>query len=576
MKSKKRVRRKKLSERRRRAGTAKARRADELLNTALSHHRVGELGRANQLYKQVLTIDPQSTRALHHLGLIAHQAGQPVAAIGWLERAVQVDASDAISWNFLGNLKRELGQLHPAIEAYREAVAQRPNYETALYNLAMTLQKTGDASAAITIFEDLVKLMPRDADVWNRLGAAYLDSSDPDAAKRAHEHALELDPDSAEAHNGLGLTCMDIGEFDDAAEHYRAAIKRDPAFIRVYYNLAKSHRFSSADDPDLDLIESVLQRPGLSRDERADLHFGLGKAHDDYGNYDRAFKHFEQANSLKRASMKVDKAGHQRWMDNLRETFNASFYRQREGYGNESDKPVFIVGMPRSGTTLVEQIISSHPQAHGAGELAKIGDLARTLCESVDPKLHYPGYVPQLDAATCQAAAAEYLSFVEAKAGNATRITDKLPANYLRLGLIALLFPNARVIDCRRSALDTVVSIYFSHFAGDHPFAYSLEDIEFEYQQYVQLMAHWRQVLPLSWHEVSYEALVEDTEAQTRELIAAVGLGWDPACLRFYDTERPVHTASNWQVRRPVYPRSMGRWKHYAAHLSALEHLQFE
>ena len=453
------------------------------------------------------------------------------------------------------------------MRAYGASVARRPDFANAHYNLGLTVQKLGDARAAKQAFQEVLRLTPNDADAWNKLGAAQLDGGELSAAKASHERALELNPRSADAYNGLGLACMDAGSFEDAARHYRKAIELEPTFTKVYLNLAKSHRFCASDRSDLELIKSVFAQPGLTSNDRVDIHFALGKTLDDCCAYDEAFHHFEQANRHKWAKIHGDRDGLKTWITAIISIFNRAFFAARENYGVSSKRPVFIVGMPRSGTTLVEQIIASHPQAFGAGELPKIGALSLALGEQSSTGGGYPAYAPELTDDAVRQAAEDYLGFLNLRSETAARITDKLPANYTQLGLIALMFPNAHVVDCRREPLDVALSIYFSQFVGDHPFAYDLEDIAFEYGQYQRLMSHWNQVLPISVHGVDYEALVANPEEISRALVESCGLEWDDRCLRFYENSRPVHTASNWQVRQPIYPRSVGRWKNYEKYL---------
>ena len=568
MKSKKQRRKNKPEVRRDALSSKKRQRANQLLDIALGEHRTGNLRQAEQSYRRVLEIDPHNARSLHHLGLIAHQAGQVRAAADLIRRAVKADPRDAACWNNLGNMCRELGEYREAIEAYRTAVERQPDYANAHYNLGLAVQKLGDARAAIQAFREVIRLTPDDADSWNRLGSAQLDDGQPAAAVESHARALEINPRSADAHNGIGLASMDGGDFEVAAQHYRKAIELDAGFTKVYLNLAKSRRFSAADRADLDLISSVLERRGLSTDERVDLHFALGKALDDCGSYDEAFEHFQAANKLRRATLTIDRAGFEGWIGSMIDTCDEAFFAHTASYGSPSVKPVFIVGMPRSGTTLVEQIISSHPAAFGAGELPTIGELSRTLREQSGTGMGYPRYLSSLDGELISQAASSYLAFLDSRSTTALRVTDKLPGNYIYLALIALMFPKAHIIDCRREPLDIVLSVYFSQFVGDHPFAYGLDDIAFEYLQYRRLLDHWDKVLPVSMYHANYEALIANPEQVSAEIVAACELPWDEQCLRFYENSRPVHTASNWQVRQPIYPRSVGRWRHYETHLT--------
>lgn len=553
-------------------GSGKARRAAELFSIALTHHRAGDTAQSERGFRQVLQTQPDHAGALHHLGLMAHQAGDTRQAIRLLGRAVSSDPGDAVGWNNLGNLLREQGRLAEALNAYRSALRQRADYATALYNVGSTLQSLGDAPGALDAFSKLLELTPEDADAWNKLGGAHLDAGDPGAAMDAHQQALFLDRNNADAYNGLGLACMDRGEFTAAAQNYRKAIELAPNFSKAYLNLAKSRRFEACDDEDIERMLSALDGQALSDRDRVDLHFAMGKALDDCGVFAEAFIHYEQANRLKRSELSGDRTGFCAWIDSAIAVFGRAFFESRERYGVPSQRPVFIVGMPRSGTTLVEQIIASHPSVHGAGELSKINEIARNLSTYLNTTTPYPACVQKLQAANTEELARDYLRCVEPLAPNASRITDKMPRNYLQCGLIALLFPRARIIECRRDPMDVSLSIYFHQFEAPHPFAYDLADIAFEYRQYQRLMAHWHEILPSRVHTVSYEALISDPEPVSRTIIEHCGLSWDDRCLRFYESQRPVHTASNWQVRQPIYARAVGRWKNYEGFLSDLAH----
>ncbi len=290
---------------------------------------------------------------------------------------------------------------------------------------------------------------------------------------------------------------------------------------------------------------------------------------DDCKRYEEAFEHYRKGNAAKRRLVRFDADHYRAWVARIREVFTAAFFAERAGLGEPSERPVFVVGMPRSGTTLVEQILASHPAVFGAGELRGIFESVCALEDRAGAA--YPGFVPALDEAAIRGAARRYLDALRSVDADAPRVTDKMPTNFFHLGFIALMFPGARIIHCRRDAMDTCLSNFVQLFREGHYYAYDLGDIAAYYRGYQGIMAHWREVLPIPMHEIQYEALVEDQERISRELIDYMGLEWDARCLDFHRSDRAVRTASNWQVRQPLYRGARKRWEHYAKQLTQLE-----
>jgi hypothetical protein len=314
----------------------------------------------------------------------------------------------------------------------------------------------------------------------------------------------------------------------------------------------------------------MLQSGGLEDKPRADLHFALGKLYDDCREYDAAFAHFREGNALVRRGYSYDPAEFEHQVDRLISVYTREFFTGRRHYGTDSDQPVFIFGMPRSGTTLVEQILASHPEVHGAGELTYFNEAVSEPRHGLWTAETYPERLLELGAGEVRFLGEAYLQRLRRDAATAPRITDKMPQNFLCLGFIALLFPRAHYIHCRRDARATCLSVYFSYFAGVHPYAYDLSELGRYYRQYLRLMEHWRAVLPVRILDVEYEKLVGHPETESRRLIAHVDLPWDDRCLAFAETERPVRTRSLWQIRQPIYAESLEKWRNYERHLQPL------
>lgn len=538
-----------------------------VLRRALSIHQTGDIAAAEPLYRQVIELDPDQAQALHYLGLIVHQRGRESEAIALLRRAVTANPDDASGWNNLGNMLKGKDRLPEAVDAYREVVRLIPDHANGLNNLALTLLDMGETAESVALFRQALRHQPQDAEMWNSLGEALAVDGQLDTGKEAFLTAIRLDSKYPDAYNNLGLVYMDQGDFEQATVQYRKALSLDPHMPGALVNLARSKYITVDDRDDISAMVSALRREDLDNRGRAQLHFALGKVHDNCGAYEKAFEHYRLGNDVRGRELRFDADQHTEFVTRIIATFSSETFQRSQGYGSNSEQPVFVVGMPRSGSSLIEQIIASHPQAKGAGELGLITDLCTHLPNALGTKLEYPECIIELGMESTRQLAAGYLRELIGAVGDAVRITDKALANFLHLGLIALLFPRARVVHCRRDARDVALSNYFQLFAVGHYFSYRLDDFASYYQNYVRLMDHWRNILPLEIHDVVYEELVEDHEGVSRALIEYCGCAWDEACLSFHRTSRPVQTASNWEVRQPLYQRSVGRWRHYEKHL---------
>ncbi len=378
---------------------------------------------------------------------------------------------------------------------------------------------------------------------------------------------LTSDSEHPEALLWLGRVCMNLGRFDEAVQLYRRGVDLKPSAVGARVGLLQARGY----DVDTELVEEMRQlteNGRLSPNQAGPLNFTLARALDAEGRYEEAFRHFERGNRLQAAEF--DPEEHRTLIDRIISTFSAEFFATRPGWGNDSRMPILILGMPRSGTTLVEQILASHPDVTAGGELAYLGELSRQLAEEID-ELEYPEAVAAASKAQVEALGQEYLRRLTVLSKGLPRVTDKLPHNFMRLGLVALSLPAAKVIHLRRHPLDTCLSIYFQNFDRGHAYSWDLSHLGGYYREYERLLAHWRRVSPLKMLELQYEELVANQEQKTRELLEFCGLPWDSRCLRFWETERAVNTASLWQVRQPMYSRSVERWRHYETHLGPLK-----
>lgn len=540
-----------------------------LFRTATACHQSGRLAEAEKHYRQVLDKAPNHADALHYLGLLLQQGGNTDEAIALLTRAVDRRPDEPACQNNLGNMLREQGRMSDAIAAYRNAVKADPNYVNAHYNLASVLNAQGDVASAIEAYRAVVRIRPRDAEAWNDLGVALMREGPLDEAVACFQSALQHGSEPATAYNNMGAALMDLGKLEDARSCFHRAIDADRSFARAYDNLARSRRYEDESDPDIQRIEALADEPEIPHESLGILHFALGKSYDDCGSYDKAFTHYRQANDLVAKTVTFRRQEHTALITRLIELFDRDFFAARGEFGDSTERPVFIVGMPRSGTSLVEQVLSSHPEITGGGELSCVSEIAASISRRTGRM--YPECVTSLDAPTSRSLAQVYLSRLAKIDQHAPRVTDKTPGNFLHLGLIALLFPDARIIHCRREPMDVGLSIYFQRFAEGHQYAYDLSDIAAYYCEYARLMEHWNAVLPHRVFEVDYETLVDDQEPLTRRMIDFLALPWSDRCLAHDQNVRVVHTASNWQVRQPIYRDSVKRSQRYDKHLDELK-----
>ena len=537
-------------------------------------------------------------------GELLLQLGQARPALAAFEAAGKIDANRAEAHYCIAGAQDELGRAQRAIAAYRRAIEINPDFLEAWFDLGGALADAGDLSEAIDCYRQATRLGPKMAEAHHGLGAALLKAGEGGPAIDHLERALALRPDFPEALFELGNAlrgerriepaaarfgdaialrpsyaeaylnragCLQmLGEFDEARRLLESAIARKPDLCEAHHELVRARRITEADRPIIARIETLLADKELGEKDRCNLHFALGKAYDDLGERERAFENFASANRLKRATLDYDPAKLEDQFGEICRTFDAAFFAARRGYGDPCERPVFLVGMPRSGTTLVEQILASHGQIFGAGELPIIGRLAARLHRELGVEQPYPACADTLDEAASLALAQPYLEHLRALDGEAARVTDKMPSNFIHLGLIALLFPNSRIIHCRRIPADTCLSCYFQNFSLPLRFAYDLRDLGHYHRQYERLMAHWKAVLPLPIHDIEYEALIADPQKASREIIAFCGLEWDEACLRPHEHKRTVDTASVWQVRQPIYNSSVEKWRAYEKHLGPL------
>jgi tetratricopeptide (TPR) repeat protein len=558
-------------------------------------------------FRQALQLDPKLAEAHCNLGQMLLEQYRPQEALVHAREATRLRPDFPEAQNNLGNALRELGQLPEAKECYNKALQLRPDLALTYSNMGQALQEEGELQEAIAWYQRGLQRDPNSARIVCNLASALEEQGDFDAAVARYRLALQLQPGYAEAHNGLGFVLHEQGKFPEALAEYREVLRLKPDFATGYCNLGNiqeelgsideattSFREALRRDPnhagaysllatmlrgrfpeeDRQAMTRLLARPHLTLAQRLALHFGLGHVLDATGSYAEAAEHVQKGNALcqtlwKKQGKAYSPAAHSQWVDELMRVFGAEFFERTRGFGLDSEVPVFIVGVPRSGTTLTEQILASHSQVHGAGELS----LAHTGLESLPATLHRDGRALDclafLDAAASREIGQWHVEQLRERDARAIRVVDKMPDNYLYIGWLCTLFPRARFIHCRRDLRDVGVSCWMTNFRHLR-WAADPDHIAARFHDYQRLMEHWQKVLPVQVLEVDYEETVADLEGVARRLVAWCGLEWEPSCLAFHQTSRPVRTASVAQVRQPLYTRSVARWKHYEGALGRL------
>jgi tetratricopeptide (TPR) repeat protein len=532
-----------------------------------------DLKAAAEWYRKALAIQPDFLESLSNLGAVLVEDDQADAAQPSLERALYLQPNYPEALCNLGLVRLKQERADEASALLRRSLQLRPGYPEALVGLARALHEQDQFAEAEAMLMQAVENAPDKGDAWCQLGSVRMEMGEPAKAEAAYTRALEIDPNMADALTGLGNLRLEEGKIDDSVVLLQRAIGIDADNLGARFHLTQARKVKPGDE-NLAVLEAkandVAVLSGLGEDKRISLHYALGKAYDDIKDYDRAFPHFLEGARLKRAKLHYDANADAARIDRLIASVDRGFIERLHGGGDPSDLPVFVLGMPRSGTTLTEQIIASHPEVQGAGELRDFMEVVQQPSVA-GPFLAYPDNLAGLTSDTLARWGADYVARQRARDAKARRVTDKMPANYLALGLIPLILPNARIVHVKRNPVDTCVSCFTRLFNKHQDATYDLYELGRHYANYARLMNHWRQMLPpSSFMEVQYEDIVADQEAQARRLIDWVGLEWNEACLEFHKTKRNIRTASVTQVRQPIYTSSVERWRNYEKYLGPL------
>ncbi len=528
----------------------------------------GQGAEADQAFEGWFEQDPDRVYvavALDHL-----QAGRREEGISNLERAIRANPDNVDALHALAEAWWSDAERAADIEALLRRVTSLAPAHGAAWTLLGTLLHDVDRPAeAIACNDRAVLLDAGNAAAWAGLGAAHAKASDMQKSADAYARALALDPARPGIHMSRAHSLKTLGRQEEALAEYRTAIAQKPDFGEVYWSMAnlKVFRFPPAE---VQAMEAQLAREDLSESAAIHFHFALGKAYEDAGDYDRAFAHYEAGNRRQRPLVSHDPVGFEARHERIARVFSCEFLEGHAGAGSRSDAPIFIVGLPRSGSTLIEQILASHSQVEGTLELSVLGDIATATARYRRNRQEFPETVQDLRDRDFLAYGEEYLEETRLfrKTGR-PRFTDKLPNNFSFIGFAHLILPNATIINARRHPLDSCLGNYKQLFGKGQHFTYDMHELGLYYREYHKIMQHWHRVLPGKVLDVHYEETVADLETQGRRILAHCGLPFEEACLRFHETDRPVRTASSEQVRQPLYTRALGTWRRYEKHLGA-------
>lgn len=568
------------------------------LLSRLRHHK-----EAISSFRKALQVKPNYAEAHNGLGSALHDAGEPDKAVASYRKALRFRADYFEARNNLGNALAAQGQHELALENFSKAIRLKPDFSQAHFNRGNTLRHLGGHDEAIAAFSRAVELNHDYAEAYNglgntlieqgrfkhaidalgraiklkpdyveahcNLGNALSDFGRPEEALSSYRAALAISPGFAEGHCNLGNALTGLGRVDEAIASYEQALQLRPDFVAVFNNLSQIKSYQNG-DPQIARMQQLLSDPGISEDDKMHLDFALGKVNDDLGNVNLAFKHFEAGNHLKKSALGYNIEQDRVRFEQIKSLYTALKYSKPQGIeaGQEIVKhPILVIGMPRSGTTLVEQILASHSQVFGAGEL-------EVLDRSLNPVLQkVTADGPSgIGADVLVHIRNNYLEELGQVPATEPYVIDKMPGNFKWIGFLLMVMPELKIINLQRDPVATCWSIFRHHFAGrGNGYAYDLADIAGYYRIYIELMDFWRKEFPGRIHDLNYELLTENQEQQTRALLDYCGLDWEEQCLEFYKSAHNVKTLSSQQVRKGMYTGSSQAWRKYETHLQLLQ-----
>jgi len=532
----------------------------------------GELNKAESICKKILKKAPLQIDTLQLLGIIALNKKQFDEAIHFFNQILQIKPDHATICYNIGIAYGNSGKVEQAVKYLKKATELQPDLAYAHRDLCLALKETGYTELAVQAGRMAVKLSPQDPVAHFNLAKALHDWRDFEESLNAYQRANDLSPDNPAILYELAQIYQGRGESNLAKKYFRQVIKHYPKEIESHRQLMLLTKYETPDHEDILKIKKLKNDPTLSNDERTSILFMLSKAYHDCELYDEAFNCAVKGNKIQDQELQFNVDEFSDYISALINFYTAERINELSKLGNSSTTPVFIVGTPRSGTTLIEQILCCHLDVFGAGELDWVMRCINALPHYLKSTANYPVCTENMTEKTATELSSKYLRYINSLASGEPRITDKMPGNFLHLGFIYILFPNAKIIHCQREPKDACISMFLELFPGGVSYSYDLYKLGAYYSQYLRLMAHWRSVLPIdTMLELEYESMVQNQEEETQRLLAFLDLEWDEACLDFHKKKRRVFTASHLQVSKPLYSSSVKRWKKYEKYLKPLE-----
>lgn len=574
-------------------------------NLGIVYYDKRDFEKASESYRKSLAINPNYAEAHNNLANVLRAQGKFDEAVNEYELAIESRENYPEAYNNMGTVFRDSQKFEEAELSYRRAITLKGDYLEALNNLGALLVQQDRYEEGLRVLADTLKLHPGDAKTLVNIARTHLRrgayimaeraanmalESDPEsidalciAGQAAHdldkydasldffERALDIESNNIEVLNHYGIALKSVGRLEDARNAFLKALELVPTAMGTYSNIVDLEKFT-AEHPLFNAMVGIWENVKDKDDAGfTALHFALGKAYEDVGDYNKAFFHVSTGARFKRATLTYDEAEVFKFYDDIMTFYSREYFEARTYPGNPTHVPIFVIGMPRSGSTLTEQIISSHPQVYGAGEIKVLSQCLGQLRQKFPSLPRFPAMASALKPSHLTHIANGYLTAVIQMSNSAERVTDKLLTNYFFVGLINTLFPNAKFIHTKRNPVDTCLSTYTKLFKDDMPHSYNLGELGRYYCKYEEIMTHWHKVLPEGvMLDVQYEETIADPEANARRIIEFCELEWDPICLSFHESNRPVKTASVSQVRKPIYSTSVERWRRYGANLNPL------
>ena len=540
-------------------------RPDAILILAKIAHEQGDFEEAVERYEQLLGIIPDHEQTHYYLGVVLEKLQRWEEAAGAYQQVLALNGNDVGTMIRLGNIFSEMQLYAESISLYERVLSMLPENAAVHSHLGAALVRMGQINRAIASFEEAIRLRPDFIRAHIDLSRALRQIGKAWEAIGPLETAIELSPENGEAHMQLSSTFRQLGETGRALEQLERYLTIRPTCGEAYFRMSQI----TPKEQLIPVVEHVLVDPDLPIRDATYCHFALGNLLDSTKSLDRAFEHYLKANALQRETFTYHSDETSEIVGRFIDVYCNDFFQGKREFGSESSLPVFIVGMPRSGTTLVEQILASHPLVHGAGETEAFPGIYHSIAQQLNYVEPNPECMSHIDGKLIEEFSARYLRELAVNCPTAERITDKFPQNFFTVGLIKTLFPHARIIHCQRNPLDNCTSLFFHCFTYFKA-SFELTELGQYYLQYQRLMSHWDELFPNEIFMVQYEDLVLDQELVSKQLVEYVGLEWDEKCLEFHNNERNVLSPSNLQVRQPMYESSINKWKSYENHLQPL------